>query len=232
MHIKPTVILIHGAGGSALSWGFLKREITDSINFRAIDLPGHGNIQGEGCNTIEEYVCFVEKYVTDNKIFNFYLAGHSLGGAIALSYALKRSDNLKGLILIGTGAKLKVLSSILNGIKEDYKNIAKMIVDYCYFNKELVSQGVYEMLKNKPALLFNDFSACNNFDETKRLSEITVPTLVICGKNDIMTPIKYSTFLSENINNSKLHFINDAGHMVMIEKPKELAKCIKEFVIK
>lgn len=231
--IKPTLLFIHGAGGSVSSWSFLKRELKkEYLNIEAFNLPGHGNAEGNGYNTIEGYVNFVEEYIFTRKISNFYIAGHSMGGAIALEYALTNQNFVKGLILIGTGARLKVNPAILSGITTDFEKSVKMIVENSYFNKNHLTQGIDEMLKNKPEVLFNDFAACNDFDVTKKLQEITIPALILCGRADVMTPPKYSAFLAENIKNSELHIIEDSGHMLMIENPSNLAYHIREFIKK
>jgi pimeloyl-ACP methyl ester carboxylesterase len=83
------------------------------------------------------------------------------------------------------------------------------------------------MLQVAPQTIHDDFSACNAFDVTERLGEIRCPTLVICGTEDRLTPVKYATLLAERIPGAELKLIEGAGHMVMTEKPDLVAEAIE-----
>ncbi|NVM36781.1 MAG: alpha/beta hydrolase, partial [Candidatus Lokiarchaeota archaeon] len=75
-----------------------------------------------------------------------------------------------------------------------------------------------------------DFKICNAFDTLNKTSSIDVPCLIICGKSDEMTPVKYSQFFHEKLINSKLCIIKKAGHNVMLEKPKDVNQAIEFFI--
>jgi pimeloyl-ACP methyl ester carboxylesterase len=87
-----------------------------------------------------------------------------------------------------------------------------------------------EMRKIALEVLLGDFEACDKFDIVERVSGIKVPTLIICGEDDKLTPVKYSEYLKANIQHSKLEIVVGAGHMVMLEKPKEFNKILDEFI--
>ncbi|MDE2573385.1 MAG: alpha/beta fold hydrolase, partial [bacterium] len=74
-----------------------------------------------------------------------------------------------------------------------------------------------------------DFRACDAFDLRDRLGEIAVPTLVVCGSEDRMTPPKYSAFLCEAITGARLAHLEGAGHVPQLEQPEPLARLIAEF---
>jgi pimeloyl-ACP methyl ester carboxylesterase len=86
------------------------------------------------------------------------------------------------------------------------------------------------MLNAKPSVLHGDFVACDRFDVTGRVGTIRVPTLVVCGSDDVLTPPKYAQFLAEKIQGARLEIINGAGHMVMTEKPGEFNSRVMEFL--
>ena len=86
------------------------------------------------------------------------------------------------------------------------------------------------MLQTRPDVLYGDFAACNVFDILQEINNIKVPALIISGDEDKLTFPKYSHFLHENIKGSKLAMIKNAGHMVMIERPKEFNKEVQDFV--
>ena len=79
-------------------------------------------------------------------------------------------------------------------------------------------------------MLYRDLSACNVFDIMNRLHEITLPTLIICGADDRLTPIKYSQFLHQHIAGSVLRIIPGAGHYVMREQPEAVNQAIEEWM--
>ncbi len=86
------------------------------------------------------------------------------------------------------------------------------------------------MLEIRPSVLHGDMLACDSFDETERISAIQKPALVLCGAEDRMTPIRQSQFLAAALEKAQLVTIPDAGHMVMLEKPQEVAASIRAFL--
>ena len=222
------VLYTHGAGNSHHSWvNQLSANIEGYVQI-ALDLPGHGVSEGPGFKSIDDYTDFIKSFVDALGISNFVIVGNSMGGAISQTFALKYQNYLKGMILIGTGAKLRVKKEILEGALrgESYANKAySNITDY-----ELVKEAEKDFYKTSPQVRHDDFYACDNFDVMDKISKIDVPTLIICGKDDELTPVKYSEYLHSKIENSELKIIPEAGHMVMWEKPKEVNEAITKFV--
>lgn len=231
---RPPLILIHGAGGCFLSWHPYLRRL-DNETVYTLDLPGHGRSKGTGRQSIEEYandiLCFIESLTLQKAI----IAGHSMGGAMALTLALDHPEKLAALMLFGTGAKLRVSPTILEMAKDPhtYQDAVEMTNTYCFSVNappDLVELSRKNMMKLTPSAFLGDFQACDQFDITDKLSEINLPTLILCGKQDVMTPPKYSQFLNDIIQNSEIHLIADAGHMIMLEKPDEVANLMKQFL--
>lgn len=200
-----------------------------------LDLPGHGESQGEGRSSIEEYARDVLQFIEENRIPRPVLAGHSMGSAIALTIALDDPDSLSGLVLLGAGAKLRVSPLILEKAK-DPKMFAEAVN---LVNTNSLSPGApadllrlsnENMSKIDPKTLLGDFLACDSFDAMERVGSIRLPALILCGALDAMTQPKYSKFLAERIPGSQLHLIENAGHMIALEKPDEVAKHMKKFL--
>jgi pimeloyl-ACP methyl ester carboxylesterase len=158
-----------------------------------------------------------------------------MGSAIALQLALNAPDRVLALVILGGGSRLRVNPSILENTANEatFPFAVKNITEWSFGSeassrlKELAAQ---RMLETRPTVLYGDFIACNNFDISKELSKIEKPTLIICGTEDKMTPPKYSKLLHEQIPNSELRLIEGAGHMVMLEKPREVAEAVEAFV--
>jgi pimeloyl-ACP methyl ester carboxylesterase len=94
----------------------------------------------------------------------------------------------------------------------------------------LTELGQRALLETGPDVLLGDFGACDHFDVIGRMGEIEVPTLVITGTADQLTPPKYARFLAEHITDAQLVLVEGAGHMVMLERPAQVAKIVQEFL--
>lgn len=231
---REFILFIHGAGGGQYTWGSQKGFFEREFNPIIIELPGHGESSGEGEQEIMIYAEQVYKFLQALGIQKVFLVGHSMGGAIVQTLALTHPEVIKGIILVGTGARLKVLPMILDGIKNNFKETIPRIIQYAYSRKappELIKDGVTQMLKCRPEVLHGDFSACDRFDVMKEVEKIDLPTLILCGEDDALTPVPYSQFLHSRIKGSKLEVLSNAGHMVMMESPQAFNEKIREFIV-
>ncbi len=228
------MILIHGAGGSFLSWHPYLRRL-DGATVYTLDLPGHGKSDGEGKRSINEYAEFLLSFIEEKKIRKPILAGHSMGSAIALTLALDVPEKLSGLALLGAGAKLKVSPLILTktGSPDTFEEAVALINEHSFSldaPKDLLRLSNENMLKIRRETLLGDFLACDSFDITERVASIRLPTLILCGTLDVMTPPKYSKFLAEKIPDSRLQLVEEAGHMLALEQPETVAGLLKDFL--
>lgn len=228
------LILIHGAGGSALHWPPDVRRMQGYWVF-GLDLPGHGNSESQGQSTIEGYVDRLRTWLDRQEIERAVWVGHSMGGGISLTAALTIPDRVAGLVLVGTGGRLRVHPSILEATAqpETFQGAVDLIISWAFSPDaptSLTAQVAKRMADTTPHVMHHDFKACDRFDVMQRLQEIDVPALVICGQDDKLTPPKYSEYLAEQIPNAKLELIDEAGHMVMLEKPGEVAQAIRRFM--
>ncbi len=230
---KRVLLFIHGAGGSQLSWTFQKAFFERDFDPVLIDLPGHGESGGEGEEEIERYVGHVRSFLTSLGVSKVFLIGHSMGGAIVQTLAVTHPELIKGIVLVGTGARLRVMPAVLEGVKNNFEETVRMIVRFAFSRKaprELIEAGIEHLLKCRPQVLYDDFLACDRFDLMKEAGKIDLPALIVCGGEDEMTPVKYSEFLHHHIQPSKLEVIPEAGHMVMMESPEAFNRKVREFI--
>ena len=228
----PTLVLVHGAGGSRLHWPAELRRLPGATVY-TLDLPGHGRSEGDGYDVINDYANVVATFLQTAGIERAIFVGHSMGGAIAQTLALDLADRVAGLVLVATGARLRVASAILEGIHSDFERSVELITRFAWSPDApptLTQLGRQSLLETNPDVLLGDFMACNRFDVMERLGEIEVPTLIIVGSADQLTPVKYARFLVEHIPDARLVVIEDAGHMVMLELPTEVEKAVQEFL--
>jgi pimeloyl-ACP methyl ester carboxylesterase len=95
---------------------------------------------------------------------------------------------------------------------------------------EIIAEGEREWAKTSAQVRYYDFLACDQFDIMGTMEKILLPTLIVCGKEDRLTPVKYSDFLKKSIAGSRLEIIEGAGHMVMLEAPRVLCEKILSFL--
>lgn len=231
---KETVIFIHGAGGGQYTWSFQKPFFEKRFNPIVLELPGHGESGGEGEQEIGRYAEHVYAFIKSLALPKVFLVGHSMGGAITQTLALTHPDVIHAIVLVGTGAKLRVLPAILEGIKNQFEETVRKINRLSYSRKapaEMIEMGIDGMMKTRPEVLYGDFLACDRFDLTKEVEKIRLPTLILCGEADELTSIKYSQYLLLNIRGSSLETFRDAGHMVMMEAAGPFNEKIEEFIL-
>lgn len=230
---RPTLVMIHGAGGNAQVWQNQVVLLDETMNVLALDLPGHGSSRGEAQSTISGYARWLAELLKEVTVDRVFLMGHSMGGAIAQEVAITAPHILRGLILVGTGAQLKVAPRFLEGLSEDFEKTVGTFVGYAYSletDRSLVEEGVRRMKAAGADVVRNDFLACDGFDRRDQLDRIHKPTLVLCGREDKLTPPRLAEALRDGIAESLLQTIPGAGHMIMIERHRELNEAVQAFV--
>jgi pimeloyl-ACP methyl ester carboxylesterase len=230
---QPVMLMIHGAGGSHVHYPATVRQMPEA-NAIIPDLVGHGSSPGDGHTTIAAYAADIIALLDALHIDSAIIAGHSMGGAIALTLALDNPERVRGLVLLSTGAKLSVHPDILNGVLTEFMQTARALMDWQWHphaDQDLLEVIGYKTLIGTPAhIVYGDYAACNLFDVRTRLSEIKVPTLIIGGTHDKLTPPRYSEYLHEHIAGSTLSLIEAGAHMVVQEQPKAVAAAIRTWL--
>lgn len=202
-------ILIHGSGQKAQSWMKTISYMKNSDNILCPELSSL--LDGKEVNYENLYSSFTE-YCTKIE-GQIHFCGISLGGILALNFALDFPDKVKTLVLIGTPHKVpKIMLAVQNII---FKFLPTSFFENAAFNK-------------KDTLALGN--SMKNIDFTGKLQSIKCPTMIICGKKD-SSNIKSSYYFHKNIINSKLEILNDTGHVVNEENPKLLAKILDEYYI-
>jgi pimeloyl-ACP methyl ester carboxylesterase len=228
-----TALLIHGSGGSSLSWIRQLEGLADAACVVALDLPGHGQSGGDGYQRIDDYVAVVRGFVEEAKLGRIVLGGHSMGGAVAQAFALSHPDRLDGLILVGTGARLRVLPKIFELLEANYPEGVAFINGLAFSPataRAPKDAAGAQSLETRQRVTIGDYTACNSFDAMERIGALRVPTLVITGRDDRLTPPRYAEFLTRTIPGARLALVERAGHYVHLEQPETVNRAILEFL--
>lgn len=231
---RLTVVFIHGTGGDREHWRDQLNGLSSTANMLALELPGHGASEGPGEATVQGFSQWVIDFIEAMDLRKVMIVGCSLGSAVTQWIALNaRQPWLVALGLVGAGARLKVHPAFLVGLKEDKNKALSMLADYCLADNPapvLHAKLREKFLDTDSELILGDLSACNEFDVMNRLSEIDLPTCIIVGQEDKLTPVKYSRFLSESIKNSSFQIIPGAGHLVSMEQPLKFNEILSNFI--
>ena len=161
------------------------------------------------------------------------VAGNSMGGAIALQLAMDCPEKLCGIGLVGTGARLRVQPEIFEAIRTDFPGAVKKIAGFALHPQskpEAFALMEQELGQGDPQALYDDFLACDGFDVMKKVSQIQLPALVVCGRQDGLAPLKYAEYMVQQLPRATLRVIEECGHVPMVEHPDRVAEILEEFV--
>jgi pimeloyl-ACP methyl ester carboxylesterase len=229
------VLYVHGTGCSGEVWAPHMAAIADAHTPVAIDLPGHGGSSGTGFRGVADYTYFVVELAKALGWSRFVAVGHSMGGAIALLTALYHADMLEGLVLVDTGARLRVHPSLLRGAREAAETGRVPATDRAWGYSSATPQSVVDAVQaltdpTDPWVTYGDWIADDTFDVMSRVQDIRVPTLALCGADDRLTPVKYHQFLAARIPGCRLTIIDRAGHWVFWEQPEAFTRAVRAFL--
>lgn len=230
---RRSLCFIHGSGGDHTAWSGQIAAFRDRCNVVAVDLPGHGKSGGSGEETVEAYVAWVRNILAAFALPKPVLVGHSLGAAISLTLALNHGDEIAGIVPVGGGLRMPVNPAILSGLESTPEPILQMAAQLAVAkrNRERLSPLLLESLSGvAPRVMRGDFLACDRLDLTGTVGRIAVPTLVICGAEDKMTPPALSQAIAEQIPGARLALIEGTGHMVMLEDPAAFNNALAGFL--
>jgi pimeloyl-ACP methyl ester carboxylesterase len=222
-----TLVFLHGAG---FSGGIFSEQLASFPDASAPNLPGH--LSAGSAQSIDEFAQFVEGYVRERDLREVVLCGHSMGGAVALSVALRGALDLRAIVLLGSGARLRVSPEILEGLQRDFPAESRRIARY-FFKEATAEQiewaaGWMERVGAEQTV--RDFRACDAFDVIESVGRLRTPLLCLTGEGDRLTPPKFAHALASRVPGAQARILAGAGHFLMVERPAETNQCISEFV--
>jgi pimeloyl-ACP methyl ester carboxylesterase len=230
----PALVFVHGSGDSARTWDAVIAALPD---FRciALDLPGHGALRerpGPEAMSVSDYADFVHNELTRRGLSDVCLIGHSLGGGIALRLAVDHPADVGRIVSVGSGARLRVLSSVLQGARETPAVTwpSTTVAGFAPGHEEQARTYVATMLPFAPDVFYRDLNACDHFDMMGELARVSQPTLAIVGDQDTATPPKYSIYLRDHLSDTQLVIVPNAGHYVHVEHPTAVTEAIRDWL--
>ncbi len=237
---QPTMVLLHGAGFDHTSWALHSRWFAHhGYGVLAPDLPGHGRSSGAPLPSISDMADWTAALLDAAGCAKARLVGHSMGSLIALETAARHSARVSALGLIGTAATMTVGPDLLKAAEaNDHDAVAMVSIWGLGFRAGLggslapglwMLSGAQRVLeKCRPGVLFSDLAACNAYQGAlDAAADITVPTTIVLGERDMMTPAKAGRALAAALPQSRIVVLPGAGHMMMVERPDELLAALQ-----
>ncbi|MEZ0395288.1 MAG: alpha/beta fold hydrolase [Anaerolineales bacterium] len=231
---RPPLILIHGVGGNYQLWPPEIRRMAGQ-RVLALDLPGHGKSEGPGLQSVTDYARHLVAFMKAVGLYKAVIGGHDLGGAIALEMAIEHPKWVAGIALLASGARLPVASARLEAAANPsmYAALVRQLQQSA-FGPQAPEQARAllgrVMAGTRPTVFYGDLLACNHLDLSSRLSNVRVPTLILCGSQDRTTPLSFSEDLASGIRGAALQILDGAGHMLMLEQPRRVAGLLRLFL--
>ena len=236
---KETLIILHGSGQSHVVWSLTDQYLSnEGFNIFTLDLPGHGNSEGESLNTIEEMAEWLDKVIVKIGIKNLSILAHSQGCLIALEYANKFNDKIKKIIFVAGSYEIPVNKNLIELANSGDLESLNLMMKWGYgYSKQFIGGNPLQKILNSSRevreVLAVDLQACNNYKNgLNAVKKINCPTLLIFGELDKMIKLDKGKEFAKLISGASMHIVKDCGHMIILENPFEMREKVANFLNK
>jgi len=236
---KHSILLIHGSGQSHVVWSLTDQYLSDQgYNVFALDLPGHGNSEGESLKSIEEMASWLDKVVKKIGIIDLTILGHSQGCLVALEYFNKFPQKIKNMVFVAGSYEIPVNKKLIDLAQGGDMESLNLMMKWGYgYSKQFIGGNPLQKILNSSRevreVLAVDLIACNNYKNgINCVKKIKCPTFFIFGDLDKMIRLEKGKEFSGLIPGSKMHIIKDCGHMIILENAFEMREKIASFLKK
>jgi pimeloyl-ACP methyl ester carboxylesterase len=249
----PPVILIHGLSGCWQNWLENIPHLARRHRVVALDLPGFGESElPQDEISIPGYGRFVDAFLSQIGVERAALIGNSMGGFIAAEVAISHPSRVEKLVLVSAAGLMRVGNARLTALeraarlfhpataavlaRRDYlvrrpKLRRRILYGIVRYPDRIEPELVYEVASGagKPGFL-DALNAITKYDFADRLPDVSVPTLIVWGRNDMIVPVSGAYEYERLIPNTRLEIFEDTGHVPMLERPARFNQLVEEFL--
>jgi pimeloyl-ACP methyl ester carboxylesterase len=239
---RKTIVFLNSLASNSDIWKTYKNYYKSKFNIINVNYPGFGRAKYKAMDKIEDLSELIIDELQEYMVGDVYIIGYSLGSWVAQNVA-SYYKQIKGLVLIGTSHHVLVHGRLIadhwlklleeNGVERFVENLSLWSFSSETY-EEIDRVGLY--LQHSALKSFNDYHAITdqvnmikNYNNGSRVEDFQFPVLIIRGEDDLLYPAFSATNLGKMIPDSSIRSIAKAGHSVILEKPKEVIKCIDEF---
>ena len=252
---RPAIVLLHGLASSVEFWGLNIETLSREHQVYALDVPGFGRSKGPTEPlTANQAVGLLNAFFTRHKLDDVILVGSSMGGGLAIQYALSYPENIKKLVLVasgGLGTELPLFMRLINlpfplivlprpGKRVIRQKVGRITHDPGSFPEELI-EVIYQQYRSKQALTYamkmlRDVSNLRGLHPhiiepvMANIHRIDIPVLLIWGKEDRILPIAHVSVVSDKIPKAYVQVIDNCGHLPHIEYPERFNSLVLDFL--
>lgn len=226
-----TLVFLHGAGGSSLTWLYQLRALRRSYHCIAPDLPGHGKSDDHASDTAGDLAERVIALLDGLELTRVHLIGHSIGAAVALEIAASAPERCASLALFSCGLRLPVSDLLIDTLHGSLSLWTSLMEDLLYSPstpRRFVDKTTTSGLQSTREVALRDFQICSSFDFSKRAHLLPQPAVVIVGRDDALSPVPLAETLAHSLE-AQFEVIDEAGHMAMLEQHKRVNEILSDF---
>lgn len=238
------VVLVHGFPLDGRIWEAQLEGLCDRWRVIVPELPGFGRSQPTGPFTLGQMAHHLRELLQRIGAVPAVLAGLSMGGYIALEYVVRCPSDLRGLILVDTKAEAdtadgkagrdKMIETVRAGGAKAVADAMepKMLAPGALQSRPELARKLRQIMESQnPQTLEHALAAMRDrADHSDALASIAVPTLIIVGDQDAITPPAVASAMNREIPRSKLEVIKGAGHLTSMEQPEQVTRAMREFL--
>ena len=242
----PGLLLVSGFTADRHVWDLVVNDLATRYRVLVFDNPGIGQSYMPDTLSVEKMADIAHALAKNVFQGDYHLAGHSMGGAIAMTVAKKFGNEISSLALLCSfprlGVPFKMVCELKMQMYDDglsAKYIDQLALPWAFSDKFLSQDGVlstiYKMQEENPCPQPKkgykaQLGALLSFDAHGWLNQIEVPALILAGKDDLIAPEQDSIYLNKQIKNSKLMVMDQTGHVPQIERPAEFVNIVNDFL--
>jgi pimeloyl-ACP methyl ester carboxylesterase len=236
-------VLVHGAAGDHTVWALQTRYLAhQGRNVLAVDLPGHGRSEGAAMGSIADMADWLVRLLDAAGVRQAGVAGHSMGGLVALDAGSRHGERIRSLALLGTAVPMPVNDAFLSLAEAGDHRAIEMMMDWAHGPRAHIGGnkvpglhliwGAMRLIERAgPGVLHADLKACDDYrGGEEAAANLHCPVTLILGGRDVMTPASAGRRIAELYPAARVETLPGVGHMMMTEAPDRVRELLDEAV--
>ena len=235
------LVLLHGASSSGISWYPVIGPLASRYRVWAPDMVGHGESdRPDGAYDRPFYSAWLAACLDAVGLNSAHVVGHSLGGAVALQFALEHPERVRRLVLVdaaalGRGIPVRVALAFLRVALFPSPQAGQQVARLAVHDPQKLDPFFEEYSSRmrampRPGPAFWRGARTVAVVATEELQQVKPPTLIIWGREDLLLPVSHGERAAQAIPNARLHVIPEAGHVSFLDQPQAFVQALEGFL--